>query len=130
MVGLDLYAEQLDLDDLPGSLERIVAIFEGVHDGGGRSAVGRGMRYVLEVRAVRAAVYVALDDAADRLADLLCSRGATPAAARVAARAFWFGGYFGSLEQWHLDGRSRPLIDYIREALPVLTGERPLGRTR
>jgi hypothetical protein len=41
--------------------------------------------------------------------------------ARVAANALVFG-YFGALEQWHLDGGSKPIADYVDEGL------RPLRR--
>lgn len=88
------------------------------------------MRYVLEEPAVRAAVYGSLDEAAERLAARLRERGDSPAQARVVARAFWFGVYFGSLEQWHLEGRSRPLLDYVQEGMSALTAVKPPGDSR
>lgn len=120
-VGVDLYTDQLDLDDLPGSLRRVIALI-GAPEGEDHTA-WRGMRYVMEEPSVRAAVYASLDREADRLTALLRERGAGPAKARVTARAYWFGVYFGSLEQWHLDGRTRPVLDYVDEALTVLTGQ-------
>jgi hypothetical protein len=43
------------------------------------------------------------------------------AQAKVAANALVFG-YFGALEQWHLDGGKRPIADYVDDGL------RPLRR--
>ncbi|MGW3352912.1 TetR/AcrR family transcriptional regulator [Nonomuraea rubra] len=117
MVGLDLYSAQLDPDDLPGTLKRLIGLFD---ESPGHTP-WRGMRYVLEEPAVRAAVYGSLDEAAERLVTQLRDRGDPPAKARVVARTFWFGVYFGSLEQWHLDGRSRPLLDYVLEGMAALT---------
>ncbi|WP_220449625.1 TetR/AcrR family transcriptional regulator [Nonomuraea longispora] len=121
-VGLDRYAGQIDPGDLPGTLERLVALID---EGPGtsedtRPRPWRGMRYVLEEPSVRAAVYGALDGAAERLAALLRDAGESPARARVIARSYLFGAYFGALEQWHLDGRSRPLRDYVREGAAAL----------
>ncbi|SDQ32459.1 TetR/AcrR family transcriptional regulator [Thermostaphylospora chromogena] len=145
---LDPFTERIDPDDLPGSFKRVIAFLaqgflsDGQTGGSGaslrtgdaggaeprgepgrRGTAWRGMRYVMEEPPVRAAVYGALDQAADRLAALLRDRGENPVRARVAARTYWFGVYFGSLEQWHLDGRTRPLLDYVDEALAVV-GER------
>ncbi|MEV4221917.1 TetR family transcriptional regulator [Nonomuraea sp. NPDC049725] len=117
MAGLDLYSTQLDPEDLPGTLERLIRLFD---ESPGHSP-WRGMRYVLEEPAVRAAVYGSLDQAAERLATQLRDRGAPPGDARVVARTFWFGVYFGSLEQWHLEGRSRPLLDYVLAGMTALT---------
>ncbi|WP_440107358.1 TetR/AcrR family transcriptional regulator [Streptosporangium sp. H16] len=124
VVGHDLLEEQLDLDDLPGTLQRIVA---SVHAAAAPSAgevaaytPWRGMRYVLEEAAVREAVYTALDDLAERLVPALRSKGVDPTRARVTVRAYLFGVYFGALEQWHLDGRVRPLLDYVHEGSAVL----------
>ncbi|MEV4101179.1 TetR family transcriptional regulator [Nonomuraea sp. NPDC049649] len=124
--GLDLHSTQLDPDDLPGSLERLISLLS---ESPGHSP-WRGMRYVLEEPAVRAAVYGSLDEAAERLAARLRERGDSPAQARVVARAFWFGVYFGSLEQWHLEGRSRPLLDYVLEGMSALTAVKPPGDSR
>ncbi|WP_207620961.1 TetR/AcrR family transcriptional regulator [Streptosporangium minutum] len=122
-VGQDLLAEQLDLDDLPGTLQRIVASVYAAAAPSGEVAAHtpwRGMRYVLEEPAVREAVYTALDDLAERLVAALRSKGVTPTQARVTVRAYLFGVYFGALEQWHLDGRVRPLPDYVQQGSAVL----------
>ncbi|MFC4061471.1 TetR/AcrR family transcriptional regulator [Planomonospora corallina] len=136
VVGQDLLEEHLDLDDLPGTLQRIVmSVHAESAPSGGTAAYTPwcGMRYVLEEPAVRAAVYTALDDLAGRLAAALRSRGAEkgseaadPTRARVIVRAYLFGVYFGALEQWHLDGRARPLPDYVREGSAALSGSASL----
>ncbi|WP_196453179.1 TetR/AcrR family transcriptional regulator [Planomonospora sp. ID82291] len=124
-IGQDLLAEQLDLDDLPGTLERIVASVHTAAAPSGGAALytpWSGVRYVLEEPAVREAVYTALDDLSERLTAALRSTGADPTRARVAVRSYLFGVYFGALEQWHLDGRVRPLLDYVKEGSAVLAG--------
>ncbi|MCK2215711.1 TetR/AcrR family transcriptional regulator [Actinomadura sp. ATCC 31491] len=123
-VGGDGLKPHLDPADLPGTMRRLVAAIAGPppQDGVPRSEPWRGMRYVLEEPAVRAAVHAGLDEGSRRLTDLLTAAGVPPVRARVTARAYWFGVYFGSLEQWHLDGRVRPLLSYVEEALAVLGG--------
>ena len=39
----------------------------------------------------------------------------------MAANALVFG-YFGALEQWHLDGGERPIAAYVEEGLEPLRG--------
>ncbi|WP_165974540.1 TetR/AcrR family transcriptional regulator [Nonomuraea deserti] len=131
-VGVDRFSGQIDTGDLPGTLERLVALIdEGPGaSGGGRRTSWRGMRYVMEEPSVRAAVYGALDEEAERLTVLLRDAGESPARARVIARSCMFGAYFGALEQWHLDGRSRPLRDYVREGITALTGQTAGGRAQ
>ena len=115
-VGVDLLAEELDADDLPGSIERMMGRIAGASDG----KAWRGMRYVLEEPAVRAAVYAAGDAFAERLSTMLQPAGFTPVQARVTSRTYIFGVYFGALEQWHLEGRVRPLAGYLHEGLTCL----------
>ncbi|MGP3935161.1 TetR/AcrR family transcriptional regulator [Nonomuraea sp. KM88] len=124
-VGIDGYSGQIDPGDLPGTLERLITLIGGGPDAseGEPCRSWRGMRYVMEEPSVRAAVYGALDEEAERLAALLRDAGQSPARARVLARSYLFGAYFGALEQWHLDGRSRPLLDYVREGLAALAGQ-------
>lgn len=117
-VGVDLLDEEMDPDDLPGSIERIIV---RIAAGSGGTA-WRGMRYVLEEPTVRAAVYASGDVLADRLATMLKASGVDATQARVTARSYIFGVYFGALEQWHLDGRPRPLATYVRAASQVLHG--------
>ena len=116
VVGVDLLEEEVDPEDLPGSVERIITRI-ATHSGG---SAWRGMRYVLEEPTVRAAVYASGDQISERLVTLLHARGVDPTQARVTARTYVFGVYFGALEQWHLDGRDRPLVEYIQAALSTL----------
>ncbi|GII04434.1 TetR/AcrR family transcriptional regulator [Planobispora takensis] len=122
VIGADQIQPHIDPDDLPGTLRRIIA---AVTDPPPQEAVPagppwRGMHYVLQEPAVRAAVYTALDEGSRRFTELLRERGMSATQARVTARTYWFGVYFGSLEQWHLDGRVRPPGDYIDQALAAL----------
>ncbi|MEW2443712.1 TetR/AcrR family transcriptional regulator [Micromonospora marina] len=112
-VGADGFDEVLDLDDLPGTMTRLAA-----SAGGGEP--WRGMRYVLEEPDIRAAVYATMDAMVDRIAAALAERGHGPTAARVRARTYIFGVYFSALEQWHGDGRTRPVGEYVREALEAI----------
>ncbi|MEU4509174.1 helix-turn-helix domain-containing protein [Nonomuraea wenchangensis] len=116
--GIAEVERYLDVQDLPASFQRLVTLIAERSGQAGRP--WRGMRYVLEEPPVRAAVYAALEEGSRGLADLLRAKGMTATAARVTARTYWFGVYFGSLEQWHLDGRVRPLPDYVTEALAAL----------
>lgn len=114
-VGFDLL-QTVDPGDLPGSIERIVdSIVQLSPD-----APWRGMRYVFEEPGVRAAVYAEGDQLSERLIAVLQEQGTDPTKARVIARTYVFGVYFGSLEQWHLDGRIRPLLTYVRAAVAAL----------
>ena len=115
-VGVDLLELEVDPDDLPGSIERIIANIVRVS----LDTPWRGMRYVLEEPTIRAAVYAAGDVLSGRLIAILQSKGIDPTEARVIARTYFFGVYFGSLEQWHLDGRVRPLPTYVRAAVAAL----------
>jgi AcrR family transcriptional regulator len=112
-VGADSFLEVFDLDDLAATMDRLAAST-------GTTKPWRGMRYVIEEPVVRAAVYTAMDSIADRIGSLLTGRGHTPTQARVLARTYIFGVYFGALEQWHHDGRTRRIGDYAREALVVV----------
>ena len=80
---------------------------------------------MIEEPTVRAAVYAAGDQLTERLITVLQAHGADPLEARVVARTYYFGVYFGSLEQWHLDGRVRPLATYVRAALATLQRRHP-----
>lgn len=61
-----------------------------------------------------------MDAMVDRIAAALADRGHAPASARVLARTYIFGVYFSALEQWHDDGRTRPIGEYVREALEAI----------
>lgn len=111
--GIDSFQEILDLDDPAATMERLAA-------SAGSAGPWRGMRYVMEEPVVRAAVYATMDVVADRIAAILAERGHTPTQARVLARTYVFGVYFGALEQWHHEGRTRPIGDYAREALDAV----------
>ena len=80
----------------------------------------RGMRYVMEEPVVRGAVYAVLDRISGRVAERFRGRGMTATQARVAARTYTFGVYFGALEQWHEDGARRPVAEHVREGLDAL----------
>ena len=120
----DALKDLLDLDDPVGSLLRAVLRYEGVPEGTGR----RRVRYFFEEPSVRTAACATLDRAAQRIAPLLVSSGMTELQARVAANALVFG-YFGALEQWHLDGGTRPIATYVEEGLEPLRRllEKPAG---
>lgn len=112
-VGADGFDEVLDLDDLPGTMTRLA----------GSAGVGgpwRGMRYVLEEPTIRAAVYATMDAMVERITTALADGGHGPTPARVLARTYIFGVYFGALEQWHNDGRTGPIGEYVREALEAI----------
>ncbi|TCN35219.1 TetR family transcriptional regulator [Kribbella orskensis] len=112
-VGADSFQEIVDLDDPATTMERLAAT-------AGTGGPWRGMRYVIEEPVVRAAVYASMDALVDRLTPLLTARGHTPNQARVLARTYLFAVYFGALEEWHRDGRTRPIGDYAREAMAAL----------
>ncbi|GAA2216213.1 TetR family transcriptional regulator [Nonomuraea monospora] len=122
VIGAEPPEYHIDPADLPGSLLRMVAAIAdpAQRDAAQSGEPWRGMRYVLEEPAVRAAVYAALDEHSRRLTDLLRAGEMPAARARVTARTYWFGVYFGALEQWHLDGRKRPLTEYLEESLAAL----------
>jgi AcrR family transcriptional regulator len=105
----------LDVDDPVGSLVQVVLRYES------EPTAARRIRYFFEEPSVRQAVCASLDRAAQRIAPLLATGSMSDAQAKVAANALVFG-YFGALEQWHLDGGKRPIADYVDEGL------RPLRR--
>ncbi|MEU8244163.1 helix-turn-helix domain-containing protein [Actinoplanes missouriensis] len=109
-VGADAFDEVVDLGDLPATMARLAA-------SAGAAGPWRGMRYVLEEPTVRAAVYATMDAMVERIAAALAEHGHGPTPARVLARTYIFGVYFGALEQWHSDGRTGDISDYVREAL-------------
>ncbi len=113
----------LDLDDPVGSLVDIVVRYENApsaEDRGGPDPARR-IRYFFEEPSVRMAACAALDRAGQRIAPLLRRRELSDVQARVAANALVFG-YFGALEEWHRDGATKPIADYVDEGL------RPLRR--
>ncbi len=75
-----------------------------------------GMRFVLEVPEVRAAVVLNYVQRADDIARMLVKlRGVSEMRARVFARGLMMA-LFTAIEQWHVAGRSTPLATYIEEA--------------
>ena len=110
----------LDLDDPVGSLVHAVLRYEA-DPGPGPATATRRIRYFFEEPSVRRAVLASLDRAAQRIAPLLVTGATTATQARVAAHALAFG-YFGALEQWHLDGGTRPVAEYVDEGLRPLRG--------
>jgi AcrR family transcriptional regulator len=118
-------ADVLDLDDPVGSVGRVVASYEAAASGMAADArpgqtPRRRVRYFFKEPTVRLAVYASLDQASNRIAASMVTRGnLSQTKARVAAHAFVFG-YFAALEQWYLDGGVRPIADYVDEGMSVL----------
>lgn len=82
----------------------------------------RRVRYFFAEPSVRVAVCANLDRAGRRIAPLIAATGElTETQARVVANALVFG-YFAALEQWYLDGGSRPIADYVEEGMRPLRG--------
>ena len=104
--GSSMFTQLFNLDDLDGSIDRIAAVSDF-----------RGMEYVVREPTVRAAIYAELDIAVTEMAAQLMHRDCPPLTARALARATIFGVYFGSLEQWHYDGRTPALAQVLRAAL-------------
>lgn len=122
----------LDPGDPIGSLLRAVRAYESGPEGAhGAETTREGpqvekspwrrVRYFFAEPSVRTAVCATLDRASRRIAPLIAATGElTETQARVVTNALVFG-YFAALEQWYLDGGSRPIADYVEE------GMRPLG---
>jgi AcrR family transcriptional regulator len=108
-------AELLDLSDPVGSLIAAVVSYEEKP----RDTAHRRVRYFFEEPSVRTAACANLDRAGQRITPLLVTSGLSEVQARVAANALVFG-YFGALEQWHLDGGRRPIAAYVEEGLEPL----------
>lgn len=113
--------ELFDLADPVGSVVRIAQGFETSQDTttGGDPAAARRIRYFFDEPSVRQAVCASLDRAAQRVAMLLVGDQLNQTQARVAANALAFG-YFGALEQWHINGADRPIAEYVEEGLRPL----------
>lgn len=87
----------------------------------------RRIRYHFTEPTVRMAACASADRTAQRLTPLIASTGQlTETQARVAANALAFG-YFAALEQWYLDGGTRPVADYVEDGLRPLRGIWPAG---
>ncbi|NJP97649.1 TetR/AcrR family transcriptional regulator [Nonomuraea sp. FMUSA5-5] len=113
-------------EDPVGSLVRAVRAYESAPGAAGGPEAGRGpwrrIRYFFAEPSVRMAVCAMLDRASQRVAPLVASAGRlSETQARVATNALTFG-YFAALEQWYLDGGSRPIADYVEEGLRPLRG--------
>jgi AcrR family transcriptional regulator len=119
----DAIEDLLDVDDPVGSLVKVVLRYEAAptSDTRGGPDPARRIRYFFEEPSVRMAACAALDRASQRIAPVLRNRELSEVQARVAANALVFG-YFGALEEWHLDGGKKPIADYVDEGL------RPLRR--
>lgn len=117
----------VDPRDPIGSLLRSVRTDEGVAEhrsGPPDRAVDTGpwrrIRYHFSEPSVRMAACASADRTAQRLTPLIASTGRlTDTQARVAANALAFG-YFAALEQWYLDGGTRPVADYVEDGLRPL----------
>lgn len=104
------HAADLDLDDLPGELRRLV-----------RGNDWRGMRWVIEEPTVRSAVLSELDRFAAQISDALTAHGHDATTAAVHTRHLLFAVYFTSLEQWHLNDRTPAFEHYFDRALESRT---------
>lgn len=111
----DALEELLDVDDPVGSLLAAVLRYEETPGETAR----RRVRYFFEEPSVRTAAGANLDRAGQRIAPLLVRSGMSELQARVAANALVFG-YFGALEQWHLDGGTKAIAAYVEEGLAPL----------
>ncbi|MFG6200688.1 TetR/AcrR family transcriptional regulator [Nonomuraea sp. JJY05] len=121
----------LDPGDPIGSLLRAVRAYESAPEGtSGSEDVAEGpqaekspwrrVRYFFAEPSVRVAVCANLDRASQRIAPLIAATSElTETQARVTTNALVFG-YFAALEQWYLDGGSRPIADYVEEGLRPL----------
>ncbi|NUW40608.1 TetR/AcrR family transcriptional regulator [Nonomuraea rhodomycinica] len=126
-------ADLLDPGDPVGSLLRAVRAYEAAPEaatGSADASTGpqaarspwRRVRYFFAEPSVRVAVLANLDRASRRIAPLLAAAGElTGTQARVVTNALVFG-YFAALEQWYLDGGSRPIAGYVEEGLRPLRG--------
>lgn len=121
--------ELFDPADPVGTMTRIVRDYEaGPADAGpseGDSIPRRRIRYFFSEPSIRTAFCASLDRASQRIAPLMTGGQLTDTQARVAANALVFG-YFSALEQWYLDGGTRPVAEYVEEGLDVL---RPIWST-
>jgi AcrR family transcriptional regulator len=109
----------LDLNDPVGSMLQVVLSYEAAGSQN-RQSPWRRVRYFFREPSVRRAACAALDQASQRIAPLMATRpDLTETQARVAANALVFG-YFGALEQWYLDGGTRPIAEYVEEGLQPL----------
>jgi AcrR family transcriptional regulator len=82
----------------------------------------RRVRYFFAEPSVRMAALAALDRASQRLIPLVAaSAGTSETQARVISNALAFG-YFSALEQWYLDGGSRPIASYVEDGMKPLHG--------
>jgi AcrR family transcriptional regulator len=113
----------LDVNDPVGSLLQVVRNYEAAPaqdttaDTQEQKGPWRRVRYFFQEPSVRTAACAALDRASQRIAPLMMTGGTlTETQARVAANALVFG-YFGALEQWYLDGGTRPIGQYVEEGL-------------
>lgn len=111
--------ELLDVTDPVGSLVRIVRRYEETAGPHAVPTARRRVRYFFREPSIRVAVCANLDRAAQRIAPLLVTGGMTETQARVATNALVFG-YFAALEQWHLDGGTAPIADYVEDGLRPL----------
>jgi AcrR family transcriptional regulator len=117
VMGEDALRDFLDVDDPVGSLLAAVQRYEETP----RETAHRRVRYFFDEPSVRTAACANLDRAGRRIAPLLVGSGLSELQARVAAHALVFG-YFAALEQWHLDGGTKPIAAYVEKGLEPLRG--------
>jgi len=122
-------ADILDPGDPVGSLLQAVLTYESAPFSGTGEANGnatetsgpwRRVRYFFAEPSVRMAALAELDRASQRLIPLIDADGEmSETQARVIANALTFG-YFAALEQWYLDGGSRPIASYVEDGMKPL----------
>ncbi|MEU8362604.1 hypothetical protein AB0C27_41965 [Nonomuraea sp. NPDC048882] len=123
-MSLETIKELLDPGDPVGSLLQAIRAYEAMSEGASEPSVQNGpwrrVPYFFAEPSVRMAVCATLDRAGGRIAPLLAETcGLSPTQARVLANALAFG-YFAALEQWHLDGGTGSIADYVEEGMRPL----------
>lgn len=113
----ELLGASIDIDALAGWLRNAGAYIESRVDDISR----RRMRYIVDEPAVRALAYAEMHQIATVLAaGLVASRGVSQTHAHVWAHAAIFG-LLAAYEQWYTDAGDRPLVEYLDEAITLLT---------
>lgn len=124
-LGRDLAALFADRD-LTGSWDRFaLAYAEQVgaveFDPAESGRLMRRLRYFFREPDVRLAHYEVLDAQAAVVASALVDAGGVSRTqAHVLAHAFQFG-LWAAIEQWYEDGAVRPIVDYVRDGLGIVS---------
>lgn len=118
-------ASTIDPKDPITSLLTMVRRYESPNpdaDGDDPPLAWRSVPFYFSVPSVHAALLASADETSRRIAPLLAkSEAFTEFQARVLASALTFG-YLATLEQWFIDGRARPIAEYVEEGMRPLRG--------